>query len=122
MASSDQESVLDLETIATLKELGGDDDPDLFTELVDLFVTDAKVQIAELRRALREGDLRLLERTAHTLKSSCGNVGALTMSKLCFEIEQLGRASKLDGAGPLVERTAEQYERVQVALNQQKGA
>jgi HPt (histidine-containing phosphotransfer) domain-containing protein len=122
MLNPDHESVLDLETIATLKALGGSDEPDLFVELVDLFVTDAKTHIAQLQRAVEQHDLRLLERSAHTLKSSCANVGAMAMSKLCFELEQLGRAAKLEGAAQLVARTAEQYERVQVALNEQKAA
>src|SRR5882672_8455121 len=109
MSEPDHESVLDLETIATLKALGGTDEPDLFVELVDLFVSDTKTHIAALQRALDQHDLRLLERTAHTLKSSCANVGAVAMSRLCSEIEQLGRASKIEGAAQLVERTAAQY-------------
>jgi HPt (histidine-containing phosphotransfer) domain-containing protein len=122
MSNSDHEHVLDLETIATLKALGGSDEPDLFVELVDLFVTDARTHIAALRRALEQHDLRTLERTAHTLKSSCANVGAKAMSDLCAELEKLGRSSRIEGAEQLVERTAAQYERVQAALNQQKAA
>jgi HPt (histidine-containing phosphotransfer) domain-containing protein len=122
MKSSDHESVLDLETIATLKSLGGDDEPELFVELVDLFIADARNLIATLQRAVRERDLRTLECTAHTLKSSCANVGALSMSKVCLELEQLGREAKLTGAEGLVERAAEQYERVRIALDAQKAA
>jgi HPt (histidine-containing phosphotransfer) domain-containing protein len=120
MASPTPESVLDTSVIETLKMLGGDDEPQLFVELVDLFVEDAKLAEAILRDALAKNDTRLLERTAHTLKSSCANVGALPMSRLCFELEQLGRASKLAGAAELVERTAQQYELVQAALGAAK--
>ena len=122
MPNPDHESVLDLETIATLKALGGTEEPDLFVELVDLFVTDAKSHIAALQRALEHNDMRALERTAHTLKSSCANVGAVAMAKLCFELEQLGRKSKPEGAAQLIAHTAVQYERVRAALNAQKAA
>jgi HPt (histidine-containing phosphotransfer) domain-containing protein len=122
MSNPDHESVLDLETIATLKSLGGAEEPELFVELVDLFVTDAKSHIAALQRALEHNDLRALERTAHTLKSSCANVGAVAMADLCFQLEKLGRASKTEGAAQLVARAAVQYDRVRAALNAQKAA
>jgi hypothetical protein len=44
------------------------------------------------------------------------------MSKVCLELEQLGREAKLTGAEGLVERAAEQYERVRIALDAQKAA
>lgn len=120
MESSHNAPVIDASVLEMLKLLGGDDEPELFVELIDLFITDAKQLVGVLERSLEAGDIKLLERTAHTLKSSCANVGALRMSKLCFELEQLGRAAKLDGARELVRQAREQYERVEVALTAEK--
>ena len=120
MDSPHNAPVIDASVLEMLKLLGGDDEPQLFVELIDLFITDAKQLVDALQRALETGDVKLLERTAHTLKSSCANVGAMQMSKLCFELEQLGRAAKLDGAQELVNQALAQYERVELALTAEK--
>ncbi|MCC7011788.1 MAG: Hpt domain-containing protein [Planctomycetes bacterium] len=120
MHPSEPESVIDAGVIAGLKELGGDEDPGLYLEVIELFLDDAAQQIVNLREAMARGDTRQLERIAHTLKSSSANVGALRFSKLCFEIEQLGRCSDLAHAGSLVERAAVQYDQVKAALEAEK--
>jgi len=111
-----EDFVLDMNVIATLKELGGDEDPRLFLELVDLVQEDAREQLRALAAAAERGDPRVLERVAHTLKSSCAHVGALAMSRLCSEIEELGRAGRLERIPELVERASKSYERVVAAL------
>jgi HPt (histidine-containing phosphotransfer) domain-containing protein len=116
MHSPHEGDVLDRSVIASLKELGGDDDA-LLAELIGLFLDDSAVQVENLKRALAKGDTELLHRTAHTLKSSAANVGAVQMSKLCLEIERLGRAAQLDGVASLVDRTLDHYAQVRSALS-----
>jgi HPt (histidine-containing phosphotransfer) domain-containing protein len=108
---SDPQSVpvLDQSVIATLKELGGAEEPGLFVELVDLFLEDAQVHLQALEKALATGDLKLLERTAHTLKSSSANVGALRFSRVCLDIELRSRAAQREGLPELVARAGERY-------------
>lgn len=120
MTPDETECTLDLDVIATLKELGGDDEPELFLELVDLFLQDATAHLDGLQDALERGDPLALERTAHTLKSSCANLGAARMSRLCFELEQLGKARSLEGAGELVQQTVDSFASVSVALEAQR--
>ena len=120
MDPSHKARVLDMGVIATLKELGGEEEPELFIELVDLFLEDAKGNFRALREALEQTDAKLLERTAHTLKSSCGNVGALGLSDACFRLEQLGRAGRLDGAESIIESALIEFEQVCQALNSEK--
>ena len=163
MDPSHKARVLDMGVIATLKELGGEEEPELFIELVDLFLEDAKGNVRALREVLErdlqlvvstrasgrararvaqavahlgaglvdvlrplrrevfdQTDAKLLERTAHTLKSSCGNVGALGLSDACFRLEQLGRAGRLDGAESIIESALIEFEQVCQALNSEK--
>jgi HPt (histidine-containing phosphotransfer) domain-containing protein len=108
--------VLDAAVVADLKELGGDAEPGLYAELVELFVADATRQIAALQQALEEGDVGLLERAAHTLKSSCAQMGAARLSRLCFELERAVRTGNLDGTTGLVARAVETYRQVEQAL------
>lgn len=108
--------IVDAQVVQSLKELGGDEDPGLFVEVVDLFLTDAQARLRELERALASGDVKLLERTAHSLKSASANVGALRFSKLCLEIELRGRAERTDGVGELVGEAARLYAESRCAL------
>lgn len=110
--STPSSSVLDLSVITGLKELGGDDEPGLFMELVDIFLEDSAKQLAHLEQALSKRDVKTLERVAHTLKSSCANLGAVEMSRLCFEMEKRGRAATFEGVPELLKNTTVAYTEV----------
>jgi two-component system sensor histidine kinase/response regulator len=112
MTDQSAQPVLDLEVVESLKALDEDGGCGLFLELIDLFVHDAAAQLSTLQAALAAGDIKTVERTAHTLKSSSANIGASRLSGLCFELEKLGRAGKLDGVQSLVARTGEEYAQV----------
>ncbi len=116
MTTSSDTPMLDLDVVQALKELGGTDDPNLFNELVDLFVADASSNVSKLSSALEMHDVQTFQRVAHTLKSSSANVGAMRMSKLSFELEKLGRAGSLDGADALVLRMKREFDEVSAAL------
>ncbi len=111
-----REGVLDGEVIASLRGLSGEGEPDLFTELVHLFLEDTPHRLQELHRALDGEDHGALERAAHALKSSTANLGALSLSKLFREIESAGRSHDLERATSLVRESRDEYQRVEDAL------
>ena len=113
--------VLDVTVVQSLRELGGEDDPNLFRDLIELFVTDARANVDRLRDAFERQDVNAVYRVAHAIKSSAANVGAARMSKLCFEIEKLGREGVLAGAGELVTQVRQQFEEVSAALRAVEG-
>jgi CheY-like chemotaxis protein/HPt (histidine-containing phosphotransfer) domain-containing protein len=119
--NDDSNQVLDPEVIATLKELGGDDDPDLFAELVELFLEDTPTRIEALSTALEQQDAIALEQAAHALKSSAGNLGARFLAELFRDIEAAGRDRALERAQPLVQRSSSEFGRVREALRAQVG-
>ncbi|MEQ1892838.1 MAG: response regulator, partial [Planctomycetota bacterium] len=110
------EIVLDPDVIASLRELGGEDDPGLFIELVQLFLSDTPERMQQLSGALAESDPGALERAAHALKSSSANLGAMRLSALFRDIETAGREKDLGRAKSLVERSNQEFARVQQAL------
>ena len=120
-AEASPEPVLDTDALQALRALGGDDDPSLFIEVIELYLDDARTHVTNLRAALSTGDLRLLERAAHTLKSSSANVGALAFSRLCLELEQAVRAERLQSTPGLVERAEREFQAVCEALEAAKG-
>lgn len=82
---------LDLDVIEGLRELGGDDDPGLVMELIEMFLDDAPERLAEMTQGVDTGDLEMMVRSAHTLKSAAANMGAMLLSHICTEMEAAAR-------------------------------
>lgn len=111
-----QQEILDANVIQGLRELGGEDDPGLLVELIDLYLADAPQRMCEIENALATCDWKLLERAAHTLKSASANIGALSLSALCRELEFKARSGDAQVCGSLFKSSAESLARVQDAL------
>ncbi len=92
---------LDKDRIRELRELAGDD-PAILQELIDLFLTDAPKLIDQMRRALEDQDGTALRRTAHVLKGSGGQIGALRVQDICATIETLVGTGSLAGVESLL--------------------
>jgi len=60
--------------------------------------------------------------SAHSLKSSSANVGAVALSELCAKMEAGAQAGNLESAWAQFERVLEEHERVVLALNAQTAA
>ena len=85
-----------LDRAAALARVGGD--VDLLKEIAALFLDEYPQALDSLHKALATGDAKTIERSAHSLKGSVANFGARTAVDAAFELEQLGRAHKLDQA------------------------
>jgi HPt (histidine-containing phosphotransfer) domain-containing protein len=109
-------ALIDMQVIENLKEIGGDDDPGLYIELIGIFLQDAPHRMEEMRRGLDSNDLKVLERAAHTLKSSCANVGALPLAEICRRMEESARFGRAHEIRPLYDESRELWPRVEAAL------
>ena len=87
-----------LENIRALSRDGGDA---LVHKVVAAYVQDTPRHLAALRQSLAGSDAEGLRRIAHSLKSASANIGAARLAALCRDLEQLGRAGRVDGAAPL---------------------
>jgi CheY-like chemotaxis protein/HPt (histidine-containing phosphotransfer) domain-containing protein len=104
---------LDQSVLAGLRELG---DQELLAKLAELFLEDVPPQLEVLREAIEGGDASSVERVGHTLKGSCGNMGALRMGTLCAELEEIGHSGELERGPVLFERLEAEFGRVRPAL------
>ncbi|QIN77575.1 response regulator [Rubrobacter marinus] len=122
VANGRLEDPLDPDVLAGLRELGGtgDGEPDILAELVELFVEDAEPRLAALREAVAAGDAEGIERAAHTLKGSAGNMGARRMSEIASRLQDVGTSGDLSKAGALLEDLEFEYARVKPALQELK--
>ncbi len=72
--------VLDMSAIDALRDLRDDGDDDLLAELIDLFLADAPQRMSALAAAIDSKDWEGVASWAHSLKGSCGSLGAMHAS------------------------------------------
>ena len=82
-----------LDSIRNLKGVGGDG---MVKRVVDLYLSNSLSLVENLRTALSDADAETLRQSAHALKSSSQNVGALGLATLCQQLEEMGRSGKLE--------------------------
>jgi len=85
---------------ALVDNAGGD--TEFAQMLIDTFLDEVRVQLEELRAAAGAGDLEVVHRTAHTLKSNAATFGASELSELCAELERGARERSLSDAPSVV--------------------
>jgi two-component system, sensor histidine kinase and response regulator len=111
-----EEHVVDRSVWTRLRELQEEGEPDILEELIELFLTDVPPQLGALREAVQSGDARSVERIAHALKGSSGNMGAVGMEALCAELEEMGRSEDLSAAPGTMTRLEEEFGRVRAVF------
>src|SRR3954454_18037973 len=113
-AGPDDAPPLDGARLTELQGLGRAVGRDVLSELTAAF--QSRAHVTEIRTALARGDWPLLRRSAHALKGSSALLGAMSLSAICGELEQLPtniRAEALAGSLTALER---EYRRVLSAL------
>ena len=63
--------------------------------MIELFVKNAPVRLAEAREALDCGDAAGVRAALHALKSSAGQLGAVTVHQACISGEELASRGEL---------------------------
>lgn len=115
--------VLDPTTLETLRGLQDEGDDDLLAELIDLFLEDAPGRVAGMRAAIDCEDWTALASFAHSLKGSCGSLGALQMAEVCARLEQHGRTkAPRPAAEDLYRELERQFAVVCEALRRERGS
>jgi CheY-like chemotaxis protein len=114
--SNDEEAPLDKSVVATLRQLQEAGGPDIFEELIGLYLQDTPTRLVALREAVEAGRADTLKTIAHTLKGSSGSMGAQGMSAICAELEDVDASGDLPKVPGLLERLEEEFGRVRAAL------
>jgi HPt (histidine-containing phosphotransfer) domain-containing protein len=68
---------------------------------------------------VEQGDSNETYKTAHSLKSSSANIGALPLAELFKKLEALAKDNSLDQAKPVLAHISSEYERVRNALQRE---
>jgi HPt (histidine-containing phosphotransfer) domain-containing protein len=90
-------SVLDMVTLASIRELEEPGEPSLLAEMVNTFRTWSEGHLKGLRDSVTAGDMEAIADGAHALKGSAAALGALQVRKVAFEIERSARQRSFVG-------------------------
>jgi HPt (histidine-containing phosphotransfer) domain-containing protein len=79
-----------------LEILGGD--REVYVELLEMLASEASENSVGIESAIAEGNARVAERLAHSLKGASANMAAEPLREIAGELEQLGRIGDLNTA------------------------
>jgi len=86
MATNSQELAEHFDQAALLERVEGDQE--LLAEIVKLFLEDTPRLMGTMHEALQNGDMILLERSAHSMKGSAGNLSANFAATAAMQLEK----------------------------------
>ncbi|MEO5569084.1 MAG: Hpt domain-containing protein [Gemmatimonadaceae bacterium] len=92
--------------LAMLRRVGRES---LARKMTDLFLGSAAGRVAAIAAAHAAGDLPTVGRTAHSLKPSAGQLGAVALQSVCQEIEEAATIGDVAAVGALLPRLAEEF-------------
>jgi histidine phosphotransfer protein HptB len=110
------EPILNPEAIETLRSLNPDDSAGFLKELIDIYLQDTPVRLAEIVTALATQDATAAMRAAHSIKGSSSNFGATGLAALAHQIELQGKTGNLTETAATLGTLRGEYDRVAAAL------
>jgi HPt (histidine-containing phosphotransfer) domain-containing protein len=107
---------IDAFVLESLRALQDEGDSDILIEICEIFFSDTPARISEMRSSLASGDNVVLQRAAHTLKSSSASLGAMKLSELSKELEMKVNSGSVEGAEAQIKKIDDEFLRVKSAL------
>ena len=115
-ATAKAAEVLDRQVLDQLGKVRTNGKPELLTRVMNLYLVESPKLMQTMKHAARTGDAPELARSAHTLKSSSANVGALVLSRYCEELETCARRAETEEARRIFAKIESEHGCVQAAL------
>jgi HPt (histidine-containing phosphotransfer) domain-containing protein len=116
--SESRPAVLDVSVMAAIRALGSDGEPDVYTEVAQLFLADVPVHLAALGAAIAARRADQVEQIAHRLRGGALEMGALRMAPLCAALEHSAREGCLQQAEARLEGLHHEFAVARTALEE----
>lgn len=114
--SSPSLPVIDNEAIENLRALGEEGDDSFLREIIGIYLEDVPQRLADLKTALASGDQPLFTRSAHTIKGSSANVGALEVRAVAEKTEHRSKIEPIATVAEMLPELEAAFDRACVAL------
>lgn len=111
---------LDTSIIDELLSLCDDGDMGLLVELIDMFLDDAPSKIDAIIQGATGDDMEAVERAAHSLKGSSGNLGATELMDVAEQLQLASREGTTERVRELVPSLESNYTAADAALRELK--
>jgi CheY-like chemotaxis protein/HPt (histidine-containing phosphotransfer) domain-containing protein len=95
-----------------IEEFEGDEE--FLMEVVDGFLENVRAQIGTIRQAISDGDAEVVRGEAHSIKGGAGNLTADELSRIAFELENIGKSGLLERGTEVLERLEREFHRLEV--------
>jgi HPt (histidine-containing phosphotransfer) domain-containing protein len=116
--SAPELSVLDVSVMAAIRSLGAPDEPDVYAQVVRLFLVDVPIHLTALGAAIAAADSEAVWRIAHRLRGSTLEMGVVRMAPLCAELEYAARAGSLEHAAAKADSLGREFAAARAAMEQ----
>jgi HPt (histidine-containing phosphotransfer) domain-containing protein len=111
------DTVIDLEVYKALAEIVG---KDFIDEMVETFLEEGAQFVVDLDKSFADGDIDLFRRAAHSMKSNAATFGAIKLSNISQELENMARQGQLDGVNEKLEPISAVFSNTRQALKELK--
>jgi len=109
------DTVIDLDVYQALTEVVGED---FIGEMVEAFLEEGTQFVADLDKSFVDDDIDLFRRAAHSMKSNAATFGAIKLSNLSQELEEMARQGQLDGAAEKLAPISAAFSNAEQALKE----
>ncbi|EPX56368.1 hypothetical protein D187_007710 [Cystobacter fuscus DSM 2262] len=106
----DTPSVLDVEQISRLRELGQEDAGEMLRGMFQRYLESIPPQLTRMREALAAGNTAVLVSEAHGLAGSSAVYALPRLRHCCLALETHAREQRLDEAGALLDAVQRAFE------------
>ncbi len=120
-AEMDGDGPIDPKALAGLRALESAGETGFLGQVIRTFLDSTPGRLTAVKEAAEKGEAKGLERSAHSLRGSCGVLGVRRMAALCQEVETLAEAGRVKETASLVARLDEEFAAARSALEAELG-
>jgi HPt (histidine-containing phosphotransfer) domain-containing protein len=108
---------IDYKVLESLRQLQREERSDIVQQVINLFFKGAATLLKDLEQGATNRDATLLHQASHALKSASANVGAITLSSRCKELEAMAQSGAVSEAALMVRTIFEDYRTAETLLS-----
>ncbi|MBS0152295.1 MAG: response regulator [Nitrospira sp.] len=106
---SDSAFIVDQNAWKSITNLQRPGKPDVLAKILSLYLADSHDVVATLCQGMADENAQVVSQAAHSLRSRSAMLGAVSLSKLCRQLEDLCRQGQLKEAEPLIAPLTEAF-------------